>query len=130
MENLTWEDLPIKGKVLDSIDVVDSAEEGHRIVFKTTDGLSYLMFHRQDCCEDVRIEDIVGNLDDLIGCPLLVAQSVSSSEIPQKNPEWPQDSHTWTFYKFATQKGYVDIRWYGTSNGYYSESVDFEENKS
>lgn len=86
------------------------------------------MYHEQDCCEDVSIEDIIGNIKDLIGEPLVMAEEITSNENPH-DANWKeyQDSFTWTFYKFATVKGYVTIRWYGESNGYYSESVDLYE---
>lgn len=109
------------GKTLTSI-VQDESDEV--ITFTTSDGEKYRMLHYQDCCEHVYVEDIVGDLDDLIGAPLTMAEESTSTDQPSKN-KW-DDSHTWTFYKFATIKGYVTIRWYGSSNGYYSESVDFE----
>lgn len=124
------------GKKLVSIDVDDNKET---ILFKCLDGTEYLMCHDQDCCETVTIEDINGDFEDLIGSPLTMVEEVVSNEkteeqlakeVKEKEEQgdnyydW-NDSFTWTFYKFATVKGYVTIRWYGESNGYYSESVDF-----
>lgn len=108
------------GKTIDLILVHDDT-----ITFKCDDGSRYRMFHDQDCCESVSIEEIIGDFDDLIGSPITVAEERESNESPDDRERYNDDSETWTFYELATIKGSVTIRWYGTSNGYYSESVDF-----
>ena len=93
------------------------------LLFETANGERFMFSHMQDCCESVRINDITGDLEDLVGEPLLMAEKVSG-ETPVDFNEMDYESVTWTFYKFATRKGYVDVRWLGESNGYYSESVE------
>ena len=111
------------GKTLVKVEQVGDQE----IFFTTNEGKRYRMYHWQDCCESVTIEDVVGDLADLVGEPILIAEEATSDENPDGVETDIWGTCTWTFYKFATRKGSVTIRWYGESNGYYSESVDFEE---
>lgn len=112
--------------------VVDRSEE--RITFHTTCDQQFRMLHHQDCCESVNIEDIEGDIQDLLNLPLVVAEEVMDAEqqvlaLLMGKPNKSEDadsSETWTYYRLATAKGWVIIRWFGTSNGYYSESEDFE----
>lgn len=126
----------LKGKTLTAVRNVDD----DRIEFDCDDGKQYALLHHQDCCESVVVESITGDLQDLVGTPILLAEEACSNDDPPdvqaskeaekaKNPNYYDytDSQTWTFYKLRTIKGSVDIRWHGSSNGYYSESVDFVE---
>jgi len=111
------------GHTLSRIEVSGDEQE---ILIATTEGRLYKLWHRQDCCEGVEVQDVAGDLSDIVGSPLLLAEKVES-ERGDPAPDYPADSWTWTFYKLATIKGSVTIRWLGESNGYYSESVDFDE---
>lgn len=105
----------IIGETFDSVTSNDESVEFSRdgeVLFRLT--------HIQDCCEDVRLEEIHGDLEDLTGSPILLAE-----ESYQRDDDGRYgDTSTWSFYKFATARGHVTIRFYGTSNGYYSETAD------
>ena len=96
----------------------------HYIVFHMKDGEIYVLYHMQECCEEVYLADIIGNLDNLIGRPITMAEVSNNNFNPPEHKE-DYETHTWTFYKLATVRGYVTIRWCGISNGAYSEEVDF-----
>jgi|SRR5579864_1796877 len=104
---------------------IEGAEQGSdRVIFKTRQGLNFIMYHSQDCCESVSLDEIHGDIQDLIGTPILLAEESTSEEHPPE--EYTPESFTWTFYRLVTILGSVQLKWLGTSNGYYSERVDFE----
>lgn len=111
-----FEDL--KGETLASV-VVNADKD--QIRFTLADGRAFLLHHVQDCCESVWVEDINGNLDDLVG-EVVVAEESTQDLTAEENTHG--ESAMWTFYRIATSKGFVVIRWCGASD-YYSVSVDF-----
>lgn len=111
------------GKVLTNI--IKYEDE---LVFVVYDKSEYKMFHEDDWCESVTIEEIHGDL----GHPILQAEEVVHGQdvVPfGMEQSAHSESFTWTFYKLATIRGSVTIRWYGESNGYYSENVSFYQIK-
>lgn len=112
----------LAGKTITSIEGLDI--ESDEVHFICSDGSKFLMYHEQDCCETVSIDDICGDVEYLLNTPILKAEEVSSdaSDVERENAD---ESATWTFYHIHTIKGTVTIKWYGTSNGYYSEKADF-----
>ena len=117
--NFKWNELV--GKTI--ISIKGGEEDPSFIVFECSDGTFYLMYHEQNCCENVTIEDICGDINDLLNTPITMAEDISN-DMEVREGCGGYGSFTWTWYKFATAKGYVTIRWYGVSNGYYSERVD------
>lgn len=111
------------GKTMVSVENYKNEE----IIFTTDEGKKYKLYHESDCCESVTVEDIIGALNDLVGFPIIEAEEVVSDKNPEGITKEDQGRFTWTFYKFATERGFVTIRWYGESNGYYSENVEFCE---
>jgi hypothetical protein len=141
------------GKVVREIENLEVGKGYDQLItFSCTDGSEFGMKYDPDCCASCSIEDIIGDPKDLLNSPILMAEEVSSNNPDEKtiaerrevyekrkaeqgedfysygpSPEngWKDESETWTFYKLSTIKGSVTIRWYGSSNGYYSESASF-----
>lgn len=98
------------GKVFRSV-----TNDGQSITFEGDE--TWALYHEQDCCESVRVEDVCGDLSDLEGTPIVTAEESGDRK------ETDDGDAQWTFYTLRTIKGTVTIRFYGTSNGYYSTAV-------
>lgn len=118
----------IIGKTVYKIDGLE--KDSFDVTFYCTDGSVFKMcpedisfLYGNDC--ETTITDVCGNPNDLLDSPIIIAKESSNRNIKSK---WG-DEMVWTFYTFATKKGYVDVRWFGEHNGYYSADVKFFEVK-
>lgn len=117
--------MKIEDLVGETLAYIDADDQGEEVMLTTQSGRRIRIFHNQDCCETVRVEDTQGNWHDLIGRVIIEA---TEDVRPQGDPppEYP-DSWTRTTLTFKVDGATVISKWIGESNGYYSESVDIEE---
>lgn len=111
----------IIGETLTYVDIDDSNEQ---ILLTTKSGKQIRIYHSQDCCESVHIEDTHGSWHDLLGKVIIDA---THEEDRENDPPKNEESWTRTTLTFKVNDATVINKWIGTSNGYYSESVNFEE---
>lgn len=107
------------GKTLSSIAVHYDV-----VYFECNDGSNFRAYHMQDCCENVRVWDTLGDKQSVIGEEILIAEE--SNDFPKDVSYRPYGSYTWTIHTIVTKNGFFRMRWLGESNGYYSESVYFQ----
>lgn len=106
-------------KIISTSDIRRNVDE---VLFTFEDGSRLRIFHQQDCCENVYLDDFEGSEADLVN------QLLVSAESPSGEFEDSIDGGVvqWTFYNFRTTKGDLSLRWIGSSNGYYSTSMSVE----
>ena len=138
MSSIWAQEIPVNTIVGLTMADVSKTNDGE-IMFITTDGRKFKMWGGHECdagCHvNVEIDDICGDLKDLIGSPIVQADVADNDrntilemlETGHAKGKSDDESFTWTFYRITTMKGQVVLRWYGSSNGYYSERANFGE---
>jgi hypothetical protein len=110
---------------------IDGMKEGsEEVTIVTKEGGKLTLRYEPDCCASCSICQVDGDPMDLLGLPLQMCEE--SGNVPDHDmlteqgagngASYHDESYTWTFVRFATVAGYVTLRWYGSSNGYYREA--------
>ena len=108
----------LKGQYIDKL--VITGEGGDTRVFFYMLDLVYVLYHRQNCCEFVELIDTCGDVSDFNNATIYRAECNEQESVTDCGTE------TYSFYRLDSDKGSLVLRWKGESNGYYSETVDFE----
>jgi hypothetical protein len=121
-KKLNWKPIELsdfKYRKFSEVRIVEDA-----VYFVDKKGWVYKLEHSQECCETVELIDVIGDIEDLQDSEILMCGVETSSIEKAPDGQIQDDASQWTFYKFGTKKGYVTLRWWGSSNGYYSVDVN------
>ena len=92
-----------------------------------TDKYKYHLYHEQDCCENVRLVDVIGDVDNILNKEITFAEEDSGAKDPEWHTSYDYDCHhTWTKFVLGTKNANVEFWFLGESNGYYSESISIK----
>ena len=116
-------DISLENLVGKTIVSIQGLETDLGIFLTCSDGSVYEWYHCDECCDIISLNDILGNISDLIGSPI-VKYSKESREVDLLLIETG-----WSFYNVATDKEFVTVRWYGESSGNYSNKGKFKRVK-
>ena len=114
----------IVGKTIKDIRGLEKGSS--EVIIEFNDGSDVRFYHEQCCCEDVHLNDFIGDINRLRNSEIVSAREDSNNNLDKNNKplETDDESYTWTFYNIQTTKENLWMSFYGTSNGYYSERVD------
>lgn len=103
-----------------------SISEDHTILVFDTDLGRFYYQTFGDCCSETWIDSLTG-FDVLIGSPILTHEAVEMPAPAHRVPDYKnhfQEELEDYGVKLTTAKGYVDIVYRNSSNGYYGGSIN------
>jgi len=109
----------LKGCTISKMDVDDDTS------FETSIG-KFSLYHSQSCCECVRLEKTIGNVEDVLNSPILIAEDGYEEPSGEEKRKY-SSSYTWSRYRLVSAKGEFVMYFLGESNGYYSETMTFKK---
>lgn len=97
------------GKTITDVAIMDQLDED-RVKLCCSDGSKYIMGHTQQHSESVYLEEVEGNIFDILNSPVIDAREDVSND-------WVGHSgHIYTTYIIATNNGAVVFKWAGTED--------------
>jgi hypothetical protein len=114
----------LKGQIIKEITGLEKNSPEVNIVTNQT---TYKLYHHQDCCESVFVENVIGDEKDILNEEIIFAEEDAGANDPDWYDEHYNDSHTWTKYVLKTESASLEFWFLGESNGYYNESVSIKK---